>query len=89
MAEVRSDPRGQVDPAINSPGREGLTGTAPANTAQGFHQGRMRHLLVEVKPQSHRDSLDFAFPPFGASAARSAPYLPCSVSQTMRETSRQ
>ena len=31
MADVRSDPRRPVDPAINSPGREGLTGTAPAN----------------------------------------------------------
>ena len=39
MAEVRSDPRGQVDPAINSPGREGLTGTAPANLyAPGFER---------------------------------------------------
>ena len=31
MADVRSDPRRPIDPAINSPGREGLTGTAPAN----------------------------------------------------------
>lgn len=30
MADPR-DPRGPVDPAINTPGREGLTGTAPAN----------------------------------------------------------
>jgi Rieske Fe-S protein len=31
MADVRLDPRGSIDPAINSPGREGLTGTAPAS----------------------------------------------------------
>ena len=31
MADVRQDPRGPIDAAINSPGREGLTGTAPAN----------------------------------------------------------
>ena len=31
MADIRPDPRGLVDPAINSPGREGLTGTAPAS----------------------------------------------------------
>jgi Rieske Fe-S protein len=31
MPDVRLDPRRPVDPAINSPGREGLTGTAPAN----------------------------------------------------------
>src|SRR5690349_12127263 len=31
MADPRSDPRRPIDPAINSPGREGLTGTAPAN----------------------------------------------------------
>ena len=31
MATVRPDPRASVDPAINSPGREGLTGTAPAS----------------------------------------------------------
>jgi Rieske Fe-S protein len=31
MADVRPDPRRPVDPAINSPGREGLTGTAPAS----------------------------------------------------------
>ena len=30
MADV-SDPRHPIDPAINSPGREGLTGTAPAS----------------------------------------------------------
>ncbi len=31
MAELRRDPRALIDPAINSPGREGLTGTAPAD----------------------------------------------------------
>ena len=30
MAELPIDPRGPVDPAIGTPGREGLTGTAPA-----------------------------------------------------------
>jgi hypothetical protein len=31
MTDVRPDPRRPLDPAINSPGREGLTGTAPAS----------------------------------------------------------
>ena len=31
MADVRQDPRSPIDAAINTPGREGLTGTAPAN----------------------------------------------------------
>src|SRR5687767_349493 len=31
MSEVRRDPRAPIDPAISSPGREGLTGTAPAS----------------------------------------------------------
>ena len=31
MSEVTVDPRGPVDPQVNSPGREGLTGTAPAS----------------------------------------------------------
>ena len=31
MADVGRDPRAAIDPAINSPGREGLTGTAPAS----------------------------------------------------------
>ena len=31
MADSRPDPRSPIDPAINTPGREGLTGTAPAN----------------------------------------------------------
>src|SRR4030095_5932206 len=31
MADHTSDPRAPIDPAINSPGREGLTGTAPAS----------------------------------------------------------
>ncbi len=31
MADIRRDPRSIVDPAINSPAREGLTGTAPAS----------------------------------------------------------
>src|SRR5688572_4590712 len=31
MADPGRDPRAVIDPAINSPGREGLTGTAPAS----------------------------------------------------------
>ena len=31
MTDLTQDPRRPVDPAINTPGREGLTGTAPAN----------------------------------------------------------
>jgi Rieske Fe-S protein len=31
MADLRRDPRAVIDPAINSPGREGLTGTTPAS----------------------------------------------------------
>jgi Rieske Fe-S protein len=31
MADVTRDPRAPIDPAINTPGREGLTGTAPAD----------------------------------------------------------
>ena len=31
MADFDRDPRRPIDPAINTPGREGLTGTAPAN----------------------------------------------------------
>ena len=31
MSELRQDPRAPVDAAINTPGREGLTGTTPAN----------------------------------------------------------
>jgi Rieske Fe-S protein len=31
MTDVRPDPCGPIDVAINSPGREGLTGTAPAS----------------------------------------------------------
>ena len=31
MSDFRRDPRAAIDPAINTPGREGLTGTAPAS----------------------------------------------------------
>jgi hypothetical protein len=31
MADLTRDPRASIDPAISSPGREGLTGTAPAS----------------------------------------------------------
>ena len=31
MSEVTADPRGPVDPQVSSPGREGLTGTAPSD----------------------------------------------------------
>ena len=31
MTDARLDPRRPIDPAIDSPGREGLTGTAPAS----------------------------------------------------------
>jgi len=31
MSDIGIDPRARIDPAIDSPGREGLTGTAPAS----------------------------------------------------------
>ncbi len=31
MSDFNTDPRRSIDPAINTPGREGLTGTAPAD----------------------------------------------------------
>jgi hypothetical protein len=31
MTDIRRDPRGPIDVALNSPAREGLTGTAPAS----------------------------------------------------------
>ena len=34
MHTTPPDPRRPIDPAINSPGREGLTGTAPADVAR-------------------------------------------------------
>jgi nitrite reductase/ring-hydroxylating ferredoxin subunit len=39
MADSARDPRASIDPAISSPGREGLTGTAPASLyAPAFHR---------------------------------------------------
>ena len=41
----RPDPRHPVDPAINSPGREGLTGTAPASLyAPSFEREQIEQL---------------------------------------------
>jgi Rieske Fe-S protein len=42
MADVTRDPRSAIDPAINSPSREGLTGTAPASLyAPSFEREQM------------------------------------------------
>jgi len=42
MNDTRLDPRRPIDPAINSPGREGLTGTAPASLyAPGFERDQI------------------------------------------------
>jgi Rieske Fe-S protein len=42
MTDGGPDPRAPVDPAINSPGREGLTGTAPASLyAPSFERDRV------------------------------------------------
>lgn len=46
MDNVRPDPRDSIDPAINSPGREGLTGTAPAS----FYAASFEREQISIAP---------------------------------------
>jgi Rieske Fe-S protein len=46
VADAGSDPRAPIDPAINTPGREGLTGTAPAN----FYATSPRREQITIAP---------------------------------------
>jgi len=41
MSDVRRDQRAAIDPAVNSPGREGLTGTAPASLYSPSFEGQV------------------------------------------------
>ena len=46
MTDVRGDRRGAIDPAIDSPGREGLTGTAPAS----FYAPSLEREQITIPP---------------------------------------
>ena len=46
MKDLTRDPRSAIDPAINSPGREGLTGTAPAS----LYAAPFEHEQITIAP---------------------------------------
>ena len=52
MAERPGDPRSEVDALINSPGREGLTGTAPVNI---YARRRERESITTAPDRSPED----------------------------------
>ena len=52
MAERPGDPRSEVDALINSPGREGLTGTAPVNI---YVRRRERESITTAPDRSPED----------------------------------
>jgi Rieske Fe-S protein len=60
MTDLRQDPRDPIDAAINTPGREGLTGTAPANLyAPSFEREQLTiapdFTPVEAQPAWRQD----------------------------------
>ena len=60
MADLRRDPRAAIDPAIDSAGREGLTGTAPASLyAPSFEREQITiapdFLPAETQPAWRQD----------------------------------
>jgi nitrite reductase/ring-hydroxylating ferredoxin subunit len=50
MGDIRRDPRALVDPAINTPGREGLTGTAPASLFTPSFEREQLTIAPDFKP---------------------------------------
>src|SRR5688572_14534959 len=50
MADITQDPRGPIDPAINSPGREGLTGTAPASLYAPSYEREQITIAPDFRP---------------------------------------
>jgi Rieske Fe-S protein len=62
MADVMHDPRRPVDPAINTPGREGLTGTAPASLYAPSFEREQITIAPDFLPQEAQPAWRQDFP---------------------------
>jgi Rieske Fe-S protein len=62
VAPVNPDPRRPIDPAINSPGREGLTGTAPANLYAPVADGEQITIAPDFAPTEAQPAWRQDFP---------------------------
>jgi Rieske Fe-S protein len=59
---VTRDPRASIDPAINTPGREGLTGTAPANLYAPSFDREQITIAPDFKPLDQQPAWRQDFP---------------------------
>ena len=76
MTDVRRDPRGPIDPAINSPGREGLTGTAPASLYAPTLEREQITIAPDFAPADAQPAWRQDFPDrLAAGSVRRAPRL--------------
>jgi Rieske Fe-S protein len=62
MAETRPHPRAPIDPAINSPGREGLTGTAPASLYSAASEREQITIAPDFEPLNAQPAWRQDFP---------------------------
>ena len=62
MAVDRRDPRASIDPAINSPEREGLTGTAPASLYAPSFEREQITIAPDFKPPEAQPAWRQDFP---------------------------
>jgi Rieske Fe-S protein len=60
--DVTRDPRASIDPAINTPGREGLTGTAPANLYAPSFDREQITIAPDFKPLDQQPAWRQDFP---------------------------
>jgi Rieske Fe-S protein len=58
----RDDPRGTIDPRIDTPGREGLTGTAPANLYKRVQDAEQITIAPDGRPGSQQPAWRVDFP---------------------------
>src|SRR6187397_1725963 len=62
MSDAGFDPRRPIDPAINSPGREGLTGTAPADLYAPSHVREQITIAPDLAPADEQPAWRQDFP---------------------------
>ena len=62
MADHTGDPRAAIDPAINAPGREGLTGTAPASLYAPSFEREQITIAPDFAPASAQPAWRQDFP---------------------------
>lgn len=62
MADAEPDPRGPIDARVNSPGREGLTGTAPADLYAPLRDRELVTIAPDFRPPEAQRAWRHDFP---------------------------